>query len=287
MCLRSFAGPELASFSHPPARSLETLVCKRTARDVMMGIRYFRCKASVRGNVAIHGASLVGSEARLKKKGLQLHWCHAVKCASQKPAFACIGLTWTSQMEVVASKLAQARVRQSGDQLQLLTVRLCVSSNTAVQCHSLLCPRDQIRTVLSPLQLARDAPVRQSSGGCDWKLPTRRLSSTGSLCVSRKPCSCSCLPFSSVHLLYLISARSRLRSYTQAIAEWTAYHGSDQQSLASPSVSSLSALTVYSQFFRAYLMDTKQRSKHGHCDPAAPEVVPIPTWPEYAAKLSH
>jgi len=60
-----------------------------------------------------------------------------------------------SQMAVVASKLAVAKNFPQGDQAQDRTVRVWVSSRTALQCQRRLegvC--SQIRTVLSPLQEA-------------------------------------------------------------------------------------------------------------------------------------
>lgn len=64
-------------------------------------------------------------------------------------------------MAVVASKLAVAKHLPSGDQLQARIVRLWVSSSTALHTHpgGMAC-WVQIRTVLSPLQLASIVPAR-------------------------------------------------------------------------------------------------------------------------------
>ena len=70
--------------------------------------------------------------------------------------------TCTSQMAVVASKLAVARYRPSGDQLVHLMLRWCVSSRMAVHTQVSVEPCCcQILTVLSPLQLAMLLPVGQ------------------------------------------------------------------------------------------------------------------------------
>ena len=70
------------------------------------------------------------------------------------------GRACTSQMAVVASKLAVARLRPSGDQLQERMVRWCVSSRMAVHTHvSLRACLAQMRTVLSPLQVASRSPA--------------------------------------------------------------------------------------------------------------------------------
>ena len=71
------------------------------------------------------------------------------------------GQTCTSQMAVVASKLAVASWRPPGAQLQHRMVRVCDSSRMASHTHSSL-PGDllvQSRTVLSPLQLASVSPA--------------------------------------------------------------------------------------------------------------------------------
>lgn len=65
-------------------------------------------------------------------------------------------------MAVVASKLAVARQRPSGDQATQRMVRVCASSRIAAQLHASLpgCWRAHIRTALSPLQLASSSPAR-------------------------------------------------------------------------------------------------------------------------------
>ena len=71
------------------------------------------------------------------------------------------GRPGTSQMAVVASKLAVASWRPPGAQLQHRMVRVCDSSRMASHTHSSL-PGDllvQSRTVLSPLQLASVSPA--------------------------------------------------------------------------------------------------------------------------------
>lgn len=69
----------------------------------------------------------------------------------------------TSQTAVVASKLAVARQRPSGDQATQRMVRVCASSRIAAQLHASLpgCWRAHIRTVLSPLQLANMSPAKK------------------------------------------------------------------------------------------------------------------------------
>ena len=70
--------------------------------------------------------------------------------------------TCTSQIAVVASKLAVASWRPPGAQLQQRMVRVCDSSRMALHIHSSL-PGDflvQSRTVLSPLQLASVSPAQ-------------------------------------------------------------------------------------------------------------------------------
>ena len=70
-------------------------------------------------------------------------------------------VTCTSQMAVVASKLAVDRYLPSGDQLLHRMLRWCVSSSIAAHIQVSLVPGlRQILTVLSPLQLAMLSPAR-------------------------------------------------------------------------------------------------------------------------------
>ena len=61
-------------------------------------------------------------------------------------------------MATVRSKLAVAKSRPFGDQEQDLTVRVCVPSRIAAHRQLPAAFRVQMRTVLSPLQLARASP---------------------------------------------------------------------------------------------------------------------------------
>lgn len=70
----------------------------------------------------------------------------------------------TLQMAVVLSKLAVASIWPSGAQQQDLTVLECISSNKTM--HFQVLPSAvscQMRTVLSPLQLASESPVGQEA----------------------------------------------------------------------------------------------------------------------------
>lgn len=63
-------------------------------------------------------------------------------------------------MAVVLSKLAVASWRPEGDQQQERTVRVCMSSRIALQRQRPVAEScTQIRTVLSPLQLASMSPA--------------------------------------------------------------------------------------------------------------------------------
>ncbi len=90
----------------------------------------------------------------------------------------------SSHMATVASKLAVASALPVGLQATLRMVRVWHWSNIALQYHcpaSLLLPpllaeplpagrRDQILTVLSPLQLASISPGKDKSGGREWRV---------------------------------------------------------------------------------------------------------------------
>lgn len=75
-------------------------------------------------------------------------------------------LTRSSQTAVVESKLAVASARPPGAHEQQRIVRSCASSRVASHLHELPSPSRvlQIRTVLSPLQLARWVPTERLRG---------------------------------------------------------------------------------------------------------------------------
>ena len=93
---------------------------------------------------------------------------HRTELTAEARAAACLtgSHTWSQpmgvrfQIAVVPSKLAVARLRPPGDHATPRTVLLCVSWSTVLQYH---CPVSgsfsQSRTVLSPLQLAKQVPA--------------------------------------------------------------------------------------------------------------------------------
>lgn len=85
-------------------------------------------------------------------------------CTCDMEGWAAATPACTSQMAVVASKLAVASWRPPGAQLQHRMVRACASSKMALHTHSSLPGHFLVQslTVLSPLQLARVSPASDS-----------------------------------------------------------------------------------------------------------------------------
>jgi hypothetical protein len=102
------------------------------------------------------------------------HVPHDELNAAAKWTLFCCPRTCTCQMATVRSKLAVASCLPLGDQEQERTVRVCISSSTALQRHWLVVASHiQILTVLSPLQLASMSPAHARTA-LSWRAASGR-----------------------------------------------------------------------------------------------------------------